>query len=101
MSFAELDHLCRRLEALGHAQAMHEQAEAGLDRQEFPQTAGCHKQIVAQTDGGMIPIVEPDAGQKDKRKGRCPTLIWFHATGVRHGLHLIYATILLPSILME
>ena len=62
---------------LGHAQAMHAQAEAGLDRQEFPQAAGCHKQIVAQTDGGMIPIVEPDAGQKDKRKGK--TLSWREA----------------------
>ena len=62
---------------LGHAQAMHAQAEAGLDRQEFPQAAGCHKEIVAQTDGGMIPIVEPDAGQKDKRKGK--TLSWREA----------------------
>jgi hypothetical protein len=62
---------------LGHAQAMHAQAEAGLDRQEFPQTAGCHKEIVAQTDGGMIPIVEPAADQKDKRKGK--TLSWREA----------------------
>jgi len=62
---------------LGHAQAMHAQAEADLDRQEFPQTAGRHKEIVAQTDGGMIPIVEPDASQKDKRKGK--TLAWREA----------------------
>ncbi len=33
-------------------------------------TPGQHKQIVAQIDGGMIPIVEPDAEQKDKRKGK-------------------------------
>ena len=62
---------------LGHAQAMHAQAEAALDAQEFPQTAGRHKEIVAETDGGMIPIVTPDASQKDKRKGK--TLAWREA----------------------
>jgi len=62
---------------LAHAQAMHAQAEAGLSRQEFPQTLGRHKEIVAQTDGGTIPLVEPDAGQKDKRKGK--TLAWREA----------------------
>jgi len=36
----------------------------------FPQQPGLHKQIVAETDGSMIPVVEPDAGQKDKRKGK-------------------------------
>ena len=39
-------------------------------RLEFPKAPGRHKQIVAQIDGGMIPIVEPDASQKDKRKGK-------------------------------
>ena len=43
----------------------------------FPETAGLHKVIIAQTDGGMVPIVEPDAGQKDKRKGK--TLMWKEA----------------------
>jgi hypothetical protein len=62
---------------LGHAQVMHAQAEAALGAQEFPQTAGRHKEIVAETDGGMIPIVEPDASQKDKRKGK--TLAWREA----------------------
>ena len=60
--------------ALGHAQTMF---EAGQTSQDFPQTSGLHKEIVAQTDGGMIPIVEPDASQKDKRKGK--TLAWREA----------------------
>jgi hypothetical protein len=36
----------------------------------FPETVGRHKHIIAQIDGGMIPIVEPDNGQKNKRKGK-------------------------------
>ncbi len=56
---------------LGHAQALF---ETGRPSEDFPQTPGLHKEIIAQTDGGMIPIVEPDAGQKDKRKGK--TLSW-------------------------
>jgi hypothetical protein len=60
--------------ALGHAQTMF---EVGQTSQDFPQTPGLHKEIVAQTDGGMIPIVEPDASQKDKRKGK--TLAWREA----------------------
>jgi hypothetical protein len=59
---------------LGHAQALF---EAGRPSQDFPQTPGRHKEIVAQTDGGMIPIVEPDASRKDKRKGK--TLSWREA----------------------
>jgi hypothetical protein len=59
---------------LGHARAIFESDRAGLD---FPQEPGLHKQIVAQTDGGMIPVVEPDASQKDKRKGK--TLSWREA----------------------
>jgi hypothetical protein len=62
---------------LGHAQAMHAQAEAALGAQEFPQTTGRNKEIVAETDGGMIPIVTSDASQKDKRKGK--TLAWREA----------------------
>ena len=37
---------------------------------EFPKAPGRHKQIVAQIDGGMVPVMEPDANQKDKRKGK-------------------------------
>jgi hypothetical protein len=53
--------------ALGHAKAIFESGRPAL---EFPQAAGRHKQIVAQIDGGMIPVVEPDADQKDQRKGK-------------------------------
>ena len=60
--------------ALGHAQTMFEASRPSGD---FPDRPGCHKDIVAETDGGMIPIVEPDANQKDKRKGK--TLSWREA----------------------
>jgi hypothetical protein len=53
--------------ALGHAQVIF---ESGRDEVDFPRAAGQHKQIVAQTDGGMIPVMAPDANQKDKRKGK-------------------------------
>ena len=58
----------------------------------FPEAPGRHKDIVAETDGGMIPIVEPDARQKDKRKGK--TLSWrkakislAHAKGSRTPIY--------------
>ncbi len=57
-----------------HARAIFESDQAKLD---FPQEPGLHKQIVAEIDGGMIPVVEPDANQKDKRKGK--TLSWREA----------------------
>jgi hypothetical protein len=60
--------------ALGHAERMF---EADRTARDFPEAPGRHKHIVAQTDGGMIPIVEPDVGQKDKRKGK--TLSWREA----------------------
>ncbi len=60
--------------AFGHARTIF---EAGAHLCAFPETPGKHKHIVAQTDGGMIPIVEPDALQNDKRKGK--RLIWREA----------------------
>ena len=60
--------------ALGHAQAIFESDRPSA---EFPKEPGRYKQIVAQTDGGMIPIMEPDAEQKDKRKGK--KLAWREA----------------------
>ena len=60
--------------ALGHAQAIFESGRGEVD---FPKEPGRHKQIVAQIDGGMIPVMTPDAGQKDKRKGK--TLSWREA----------------------
>jgi len=50
---------------LGHAGAIFESGRPSL---EFPKAPGRHKQIVAQIDGGMIPVVEPATDQKDKRK---------------------------------
>lgn len=41
--------------------------------------------IIAEMDGGMVPIVEPDEGQADKRKGK--TLFWKEAKlGLAHAL---------------
>jgi hypothetical protein len=53
--------------ALGHGQAIFESGRPSLD---FPRAPGRHKQIVAQIDGGMVPIVQPDADRKDRRKGK-------------------------------
>ena len=60
--------------ALGHAQAIF---ESGGDNVDFPKEPGWHKQIVSQIGGGMIPVMTPDASQKDKRKGK--TLSWREA----------------------
>lgn len=63
---------------LGHAEALHAQSVVAVDAsQDFPETPGRHKDIVAQTDGGMIPIMAPDETQRDKRKGK--TLSWREA----------------------
>ena len=78
--------------ALGHAKTVF---EAGGVSQDFPQTVGRHTEIVAQTDGGMIPIVEPDASQKDKRKGK--TLSWREANlGLSPRQRLTF-TLVLPT----
>ena len=60
----------------GHAEAMFEAGREGLD---FPEEPGSSKPIVVETDGGMVPIVEPslDAKDKDKRKGK--KLLWREA----------------------
>lgn len=60
--------------ALGHAKAIFGSCRDKID---FPETPGRHKQIVAQIDGGMIPVMTPDASQKDRRKGK--TLSWREA----------------------
>jgi hypothetical protein len=52
---------------LGHAGAM---LEADAPDSDFPEGTGEHRQIIVQTDGGMVPIVEPNAAEKDKRKGK-------------------------------
>jgi hypothetical protein len=60
--------------AFGHAENIF---EASRVIPAFPETPGKHKDIIAQTDGGMVPVVEPDGRQKDKRKGK--TLSWREA----------------------
>jgi hypothetical protein len=57
-----------------HAQAM---LEASREGSEFPEAPGLRKPIVVETDGGMVPIVEPSCEGKDKRKGK--TLSWREA----------------------
>jgi len=57
-----------------HARAMHESSRREL---EFPETPGVRKPIVVETDGGMVPIVEPSGEAKDRRKGK--TLSWREA----------------------
>jgi len=57
-----------------HAEAMY---EAGRAETEFPETPGLSKPIIVETDGGMVPIVEPSCEGKDKRKGK--TLSWREA----------------------
>ena len=54
-----------------HAEAM---CEAGRKETEFLKTPGLSKPIIVETDGGMVPIVEPSCEGKDKRKGK--TLSW-------------------------
>ena len=44
---------------------------------EFPEALGLRKPIIVETDGGMVPIVEPSKEGKDKRKGK--TLSWREA----------------------
>jgi hypothetical protein len=57
-----------------HAEAMY---EAGREELEFPEAPGLRKPIIVETDGGMVPIVEPSCEGKDKRKGK--TLSWREA----------------------
>ena len=57
-----------------HAEAMSEAAREGS---EFPKTPGRSKPIIVETDGGMVPIVEPSSEETDKRKGK--TLCWREA----------------------
>jgi len=57
----------------GHAQAIFE----ALDLDEAWPTQTGHEDLIAQMDGGMVPTVEPDAAQQDKRKGK--KLVWKEA----------------------
>lgn len=50
----------------GHAQIIFETAQLNAS---WPVQTGAEI-VIAQMDGGMVPIVKPDAPQKDKRKGK-------------------------------
>jgi len=52
---------------LHHAEAMFEAERKGVD---FPQDSGTSRPIIVESDGGMVPIVEPSGTAKDKRKGK-------------------------------
>jgi len=51
----------------GHAQTIFETAPPA---QEWPTQPGTSTVIIVETDGGMVPIVETDETQADKRKGK-------------------------------
>lgn len=52
--------------AQGHAREMFETSKP---QEAWPQEPGCEV-VIAQMDGGMVPIVEPDPAQADQRKGK-------------------------------
>ncbi len=43
--------------------------EADVPQEEWPAVPGM-EQIIAEMDGGLVPIMEPDAAQADRRKGK-------------------------------
>ena len=50
----------------GHAQTIFETL---VLQEAWPEQPGCNV-VIAEMDGGMVPIVEPDATQEDQRKGK-------------------------------
>ena len=58
----------------GHAGAIF---EAAPEPQGWPTRPGISTPIIVETDGGMVPIVEIDESQPDKRKGK--KLLWREA----------------------
>lgn len=54
----------------GHARVFYEKPALGKAQP----IVGCSATIIAQTDGGMVPIVQSDPDAQDKRKGK--TLEW-------------------------
>jgi hypothetical protein len=57
----------------GHAQKMF---ESHTQEEVWPAQPGCEV-VVAEMDGGMVPLVEPDAAGEDRRKGK--RLYWKEA----------------------
>ena len=68
-----LDESTIRRITLLHAQAI---LEATPVDDTWPTAAGCQT-VIVEMDGGMVPIVEPDTTQTDRRKGK--TLVWKEA----------------------
>lgn len=60
-----------------HAKRICEQAERDLSAPAAGPARSRHGVLIVQMDGGMVPIVEPDATQSDQRKGK--TLRWQEA----------------------
>ncbi len=58
----------------GHAQKIF---EAAPPAQGWPTQDGISTTVIVETDGGMVPIVDIDENQSDKRKGK--TLRWQEA----------------------
>lgn len=54
----------------GHAQQIFEAAPCARGPQTWPQRRGRSAVLIVEMDGGMVPIVEPDATQADQRKGK-------------------------------
>lgn len=60
-----------------HAEKMYEKAEQDTGTPVWPQAPGSSAVLIVEMDGGMIPIVEPDASKTDQRKGK--KLFWKEA----------------------
>jgi hypothetical protein len=54
----------------GHAQQIFEAAPSARGPKAWPQQRGRSAVLIVEMDGGMVPIVEPDATQSDQRKGK-------------------------------
>jgi len=54
----------------GHAQQILEAASSVGGAAAWPQQRGSSAVLIAEMDGGMVPIVEPDLAQADRRKGK-------------------------------
>ena len=61
----------------GHAQRIFEKAEKADGGLAWPKERGSSAVLIVEMDGGMVPIVEPDATGADKRKGK--KLYWKEA----------------------
>ena len=54
----------------GHAQKIFEEAPSAVVPVAWPKQRGRSAVLIVEMDGGMVPIVEPDATKSDQRKGK-------------------------------